>query len=110
MDRRRRAGWGATVLASMVFCVQGVGCRSMRSEVPPSKPFVTTPGSKPQVGFGSDPHPDTAAAGGVYGPNGLLPANQGMGSPGALPQYGAPGTNPMQGSNPGQGGMPLAPR
>jgi hypothetical protein len=61
------------------------GCRSTRSEVPPGKPYQTTGGMPPTVGFSSDPRPSAAAGlGGLYGnkgPGALVPDGAGSPSP-----------------------------
>jgi len=72
MDRLSRVlavGCMAMVLG-VVFTASG--CRSMRSEVPPGKPYSTTGGQPPTVGFSSDPHPNTGVGAGMYG-RGLTP-------------------------------------
>ncbi len=61
MDRLNRsllAGSMAWAAAVAVCCSQG--CRSTHSEVPPGKPYQTTGGSPPTVGFSNDPHPSLA--------------------------------------------------
>ena len=96
MDRRRRGMIGKSVLAGVGVLALASGCRSMKSEVPPGKPYSTTPGTPPPVGFGSDSHPDTGMSAGLYGPNGLNPgtATPGAGGMGGAPQLGTPGPNP----------------
>ncbi len=61
MDRLNRsllAGSMAMAAAVAFGCFQG--CRSTHSEVPPGKPYQTTGGSPPTVGFSNDPHPSLA--------------------------------------------------
>jgi hypothetical protein len=49
------------ILACLIGVQLGLsGCRSTRSEVPPGKPYQTTGGMPPTVGFSSEPHPSTA--------------------------------------------------
>ncbi|WP_406699486.1 hypothetical protein V5E97_11530 [Singulisphaera sp. Ch08] len=76
------------------------GCRNLRSEVPPGRPFASE-GSQPSVGFSSDPHPNTgpgagALPGGPGSPPGMPQdsASQfGTPAPGASDKYGAPTAN-----------------
>jgi hypothetical protein len=97
MERPSRVLPGGCLALMFAVMVSGPGCRSTRNDVPPGKPYSTTGGSPPTVGFNSDPHPNTAV--GVYG-NPLIP---GSGSPDSGPsgagsptQFGipAPGANP----------------
>ncbi|AGA28956.1 hypothetical protein [Singulisphaera acidiphila] len=74
------------------------GCRNLRSEVPPGRPFASE-GSQPSVGFSSDPHPNTGL-GAMPGGPGSAPgmpqdsASQfGTPPPGASDRYGAPTDN-----------------
>ncbi len=96
MDRRRRGMAGRCVLAGLGWVALTAGCRSMRSEVPPGKPYTTTPGTTPPVGFGADPRPDAGMGAGIYGANGLNPgtATPGLNGMGGAPQLGMPGPNP----------------
>jgi hypothetical protein len=93
MDRHNRvlAGGCAALMAALIMNV--AGCRSMRNDVPPGKPYSTTGGSPPPVGFNSDPHPNTSVGAGLYG----NPMNGGSTSPDAGPvgagsttQFGTP--------------------
>ncbi|SIN74495.1 hypothetical protein SAMN05444166_0594 [Singulisphaera sp. GP187] len=84
------------------------GCRNLRSEVPPGRPFGS-PASQPSVGFSSDPHPNTGLGlgAGAGAGSGNLPGGPGMGPglpqdsagqfgtppPGASDKYGAPTDN-----------------
>ncbi len=61
------------VAAAVAFCCSQ-GCRSTHSEVPPGKPYQTTGGTPPTVGFSNDPHPSLAT-----GPASLY-SNRGPGS------------------------------
>jgi hypothetical protein len=58
MDRPQfqRTRLAALALISPLLLFGG-GCRSVKSEVPPGKPYQTTGSEPPSVGFGSDPHP-----------------------------------------------------
>ena len=60
MDRHGRLLAGGCLAVIMGMFVAVAGCRSMRNDVPPGKPYSTTGGSPPPVGFNSDPHPNTA--------------------------------------------------
>jgi hypothetical protein len=101
MDRLSRVlavGSMAMVLGA-IFTASG--CRSMRSEVPPGKPYSTTGGQPKDLGFSSDPHPNTGVGPGMYGRGGLTPGatspdgNQSIApSNGMLPQLGTPAPNP----------------
>jgi hypothetical protein len=47
------------------------GCRSTKSEVPPGKPYQTTGGEPPSIGFSAEPHPGVANGMiGLYGNRG----------------------------------------
>jgi hypothetical protein len=84
LSRKMAVGFYAVVLASITGAT---GCRSMRSEVPPGKPYSTT-GEKSPLGLNSDPRPATGAAAGMYG--------------GALTP-GAPGPDGVQSMTPSNG-------
>jgi hypothetical protein len=61
MDRLNRgllAGRMAMAVAVAFCCSQG--CRSTHSEVPAGKPYQTTGGAPPSVGFSTEPHPNLA--------------------------------------------------
>jgi hypothetical protein len=99
MDRLSRVmavGSLAIVLGTVLI---SSGCRSMRSEVPPGKPYSTTGGQPPTVGFSSDPRPSTGAGAGMYG-GGLTPGatgpdgNQSVAPSNGMPQFGTPAPNP----------------
>jgi hypothetical protein len=116
MDRLSRVIAGGCCTLFLGTLVSASGCRSMRNDVPPGKPYSTTGGS-PAVGFGSDPRPNTGVGSGMYPNYGVTagsaspsgnPATAGssapaqLGTPGlsASPYgtptpgaYGAPGTN-----------------
>jgi hypothetical protein len=93
MDRHNRVLVGGCVALFFGFVVAGSGCRSMRNDVPPGKPYSTTGGSPPPIGFNSDPHPNTAVGGGMYG-GGITPGSAAPTGAGGMPQLGtpAPGT------------------
>jgi hypothetical protein len=121
MDRLDRAlpALRALALAGVILSL-GSGCRSTRSEVPPGKPYQTTGGMPPTVGFSSEPHPGAnRALGALYGnkgPGGLVADGSGSASAGndivlgtptpgekryGAPtdnQFGAPGTSGLAGS------------
>ncbi len=61
MDRLNRSllAGSMAMAAAVAFCCSQ-GCRSTHSEVPPGKPYQTTGGSPPTVGFSNDPHPSLA--------------------------------------------------
>jgi hypothetical protein len=90
MDRLKlsMAGCGLAALLAVT------GCRSMRNEVPPGRPYSAEAQQPPAVGFSSDPHPQigvgaSALPGGPQGPTGQF------GTPGMAggPAYGAPTNN-----------------
>jgi hypothetical protein len=59
MDRPNRilvAGRLALAAGVVLCCTQG--CRSTRSDVPAGKPYQTTGGAPPTVGFSNEPHPN----------------------------------------------------
>jgi hypothetical protein len=75
MDRLNRSLLaGRMAVAIVVFFGCSQGCRSTHSEVPPGKPYQTTGGAPPTVGFSNDPHP-SLATGPAY-----LYSNRGPGS------------------------------
>jgi hypothetical protein len=82
----------------MLVALGSAGCRSTRSEVPPGKPYQTTGGGPPTVGFSNEPHPSTATGmAGLYGnkgPGALIGDGRGSSTPGEDVTYGtpAPGT------------------
>jgi hypothetical protein len=93
MDRHNRVLVGGCLAVLLGFVVTGSGCRSMRNDVPPGKPYSTTGGSPPPIGFNSDPHPNTSVGGGMYG-GGITPgsplSNASPTGPGGMPQLGTP--------------------
>jgi hypothetical protein len=99
MDRLSRALAGGSLALVLGTVLSAAGCRSMRNDVPPGKPYSTTGGSPPTVGFNSDPRPNSGVGGGLY-PNGLTPGASSAGGSSAMaggsgaPQYGIPGNNP----------------
>jgi hypothetical protein len=95
--------------------IAAAGCRSMHNEVPRGKPYSTTGGTPPTIGFNSDPHPNAAVGAGMYpnatpGQSGLpgQPASPGMSGPDAT--YSAGGSSASQFGTPtpstGQLGVP----
>src|SRR6476661_8377296 len=90
MDRLRRVLTGGTLVMVLGTMVAASGCRSMRNEVPPGKPYSTTGGTPPGLGFNSDPHPNAAVGGGLYG-NSAAPGQSGLPGQGATPGTPAPG-------------------
>ncbi len=111
MDRRSRVFTGGCLAVVMGTVVTVVGCRSMKNDVPPGKPYATTGGSPPPVGFNSDPHPTNSVAPGLYG-NGTTPGNastdMGPVGPGAGPGTGTQFGTPTPGASPY--GMPAGNR
>jgi hypothetical protein len=92
MDRQNRVLTSGSLVMALALVATGSGCHSMRNEVPPAKPYSTTGGSPPPLGFNSDPHPNTSI--GTYG-NPLVPGSQspdsGPAGAGSTTQYGTPG-------------------
>jgi hypothetical protein len=99
MDRLNRAVAGGLLVAVVGTVAFSGGCRSMRNDVPPGKPYSTTGATPPTVGFSSDPRSNAAIGGGMY-PNALSPGspsstgNPALSGAGGAPQYGTPGPNP----------------
>jgi hypothetical protein len=101
-----KAGGMALVVGAVAT---SAGCRSMHKEVPPGKPYSTTgagAGANPaSVGFGSDPHPTSAAGNiGMY-QNGMA---LGAGGPDGAQSMNAaaPGMLGTPAPNPGNYGQP----
>ncbi len=130
MDRLNRsllAGRMAMAAAVAFCCSQG--CRSTHSEVPAGKPYQTTGGGPPSVGFSNEPHPNVATGmASLYGnkaPGSLVQDGRGdssnpgglmLGTPTQGPvtlgaptdnRYGAPGTA-STGDSSSSGSSPLA--
>jgi hypothetical protein len=106
MDRLRRVLTGGTLVMVLGTVVTALGCRSTRNEVPPGKPYSTTGGTPPALGFNSDPHPNSAIGAGLYG-NSATPGQPGV--PGLSSTPGLPSTDPTSpslGSSPAQLGTP----
>jgi hypothetical protein len=85
------------ILALLIGVQLGLsGCRSTRSEVPPGKPYQTTGGMQPTVGFSSEPHPSTASGmAGLYGnkaPGSFVQDVQSRSAPSGDVTYGTPNT------------------
>jgi hypothetical protein len=99
MDRLNRALAGGCLAAALAM-VFSAGCRSMRNDVPPGKPYSTTGGAPPTVGFNSEPPRNPAANSGMYGA--MTPA-----APGQDPSTGSAGGNlGSQYGTPPPGGSP----
>jgi hypothetical protein len=100
MDRLSRVMAVGSLALVLGTGLTASGCRSMRSEVPPGKPYSTTGGQPPTVGFSSAPHPNTGAGAGLYGnasnPGATSPdGNQSFSaSNGMSPKLGTPAPNP----------------
>jgi hypothetical protein len=84
MDRLRRVLSGGTLVLVLGTIVAAAGCRSMRNEVPQGKPYPTTGGMPPSVGFNSDPRPNSSVGAGLYG-NGMTPGQPSMPGLGTAP-------------------------
>ncbi len=84
MDRLNRALVGGCLAAALGMLFSSAGCRSMKNDVPPGKPYSTTGGAPPTVGFNSDPPRNTGVGGGMY-TNGLAPNSPGSGVSSSLP-------------------------
>jgi hypothetical protein len=54
MDRRIVCRWAALCVAAVLA---SSGCRNLRREVPPERPFNPNAAGDSHVGFSSDPHP-----------------------------------------------------
>jgi hypothetical protein len=67
MDRLSRVIAGGTMVLALGVVASTSGCRSAHNDVPPGKPFSTTGGTPPTVGFSSDPRPSTTVGPGLYG-------------------------------------------
>jgi hypothetical protein len=105
MDRLRRVLTGGTLVIVCGTVIAASGCRSTRNEVPLGKPYSTTGGAPPTIGFNSDPHPNAAIGAGMY-PN-TTPGQPGMTAPGAPPSMGGPdATYSSGGSSANQFGTP----
>jgi len=61
MDRLNRSPLvGRMAMAAAVAFCCSQGCRNTHSEVPAGKPYQTTGGAPPTVGFSNEPHPSVA--------------------------------------------------
>lgn len=103
MDRLRRIVMQGGLAVMIGSTVSSLGCRSMKSEIPPAKAVSTTGAPTPEVGFSSAPRPDATGAAGLYGgiqqasgdsagglPGGVQQAGMPGGAAGGQPQYGTP--------------------
>jgi hypothetical protein len=91
MDRLSRVLAGGTLALALGVVAITSGCRSAHNDVPPGKPFSTTGGTPPTVGFSSDPRPST-----TVGPTGIY---------GNTPNQ-APSSYDVSGTTPGSGMAP----
>jgi hypothetical protein len=91
MDRLSRLLAGASLALALGVLASNSGCRSAHNDVPPGKPFSTTGGTPPTVGFGSDPHRSTTVGPGLYG---------------NTPTQGGPSSYDVSGTTPGSGMAP----
>jgi hypothetical protein len=86
MDRLKRIVAQGGLALMFGTSISSLGCRSMKSEIPPGKAYSTTGAptapTSPDIGFSSAPRPDASAAGGLY--NGIQQAS-GTTGPGGLP-------------------------
>jgi hypothetical protein len=94
MDRQSRVLAGGCLAVSAALLMNVAGCRCMRNDVPPGKPYSTNGGTPPPVSFNSDPHPNTSVGAGLYG-NPLAPGSTspdaGPAGSGGQAQFGTPG-------------------
>ena len=105
MDRLRRLLTGGTLVMTLSTVIAASGCRSMRNEVPPGKPYSTTGGTPPSIGFNTDPRPNAAIGAGMY-PN-ATPGQSGVPTPGVNPgMTGSDATYSSGGSSASQFGTP----
>jgi len=66
MDRLCRVLASGSLALALGAIGCACGCRSMRSEVPAGKPYSTTGGAPPTVGFNSSPRANPAYGGGQW--------------------------------------------
>jgi len=78
MDRLCRVLASGSLALALGALGCACGCRSMRSEVPPGKPYSTTGGSPPTVGFSSSPRANPAYGAGQWSNS---PTSPGMSVP-----------------------------
>jgi len=108
MDRLTRVLTGGTLVMALVTVVAATGCRSMRNEVPPRRPYSTTGATPPPLGFNQEPRPNSSVGAGLY--NSPTPGQPGAaGGPAQGTMPGLPGldpTSPSAGSGPPQFGTP----
>jgi hypothetical protein len=83
MDRLNRALAGGCLAVALGMAVSASGCRSARNDVPPGKPYSTTGGTPPTIGFNSDPPRNTAVGSGMYA-NGMTPGSPSPNGPSGL--------------------------
>ena len=109
MDRLKRVLTGGTLVMVLGTVIAAMGCRSPRNDIPPGKPYSTTGGTPPALGFNSDPHPNSSIGAGLY-PNAAAPGQPvipGLQAPGSTPSFpGSDTTSPNLGSSAPQYGTP----
>lgn len=99
MDRLCRVLASGSLALALGALGCACGCRSMRSEVPAGKPYATTGGPPPTVGFNSSPRSNPASAGGQWSngptaPGSSVPDGQtALSGSGSAAQLGTPGPN-----------------
>jgi hypothetical protein len=123
MERLNRALAGAGLALTLMLALTSAGCRSLRPEVPPGRPFTPDGQQTPPIGFSSTP--GTPTLNGLPNNPGLSPSNSsgqvGVPIPNANP-YGTPsshsfgppgssglGVSPSVGAATGAGMMPATP-
>ncbi len=107
MDRLGRVLTVGSIAVVLSTSITASGCRSMKSEVPPGKPYSTTGGQPPALGLSSEPRPNPLGAAGMYN-NGL---NSGATGPDGAQSFSAPTGNSQFGTpppNPGNYAAPTA--
>jgi hypothetical protein len=94
MDRRTRRLVGCGL--ALAILLPGAGCRSMRSEVPPGRPFSPDGKQQPPIGFSSQPNPVDGLSGLHNTAPGTGASTGQLGMPSAGPSastYGVPSGN-----------------
>src|SRR5579883_2690294 len=90
MDRLNRTLAGC---CGLFVLLAATGCKSMRSSVPPGRPYSADGRQAPAVGFSNEPHPMAGNAIGMGSNTGGAAGSQfGTPMPG-MPNYGAPTNN-----------------
>jgi hypothetical protein len=75
MDRLCRVLASGSLVLALGALGCACGCRSMRSEVPAGKPYSTTGGAPPSVGFNSGPRSNPAYGAGQWGSAPMTPGS-----------------------------------